>query len=70
LRCSCTAEALRLTGCLSTFRAIRIVQDLGLQHEASPFHNPSPLERARRRLVFWSVFFLDRVISYGTGRCV
>lgn len=47
-----------------------MVQDLGLSHEPSPFHLPSPSERARRRLVFWSVFFLDRVISYGTGRSV
>ncbi|CED82451.1 Transcription factor domain, fungi [Phaffia rhodozyma] len=48
--------------------AIRMLQDLGLHREASIQQEPSDVEIARRRLLFWSVFFLDRVISYGTGR--
>lgn len=50
-----------------TGMAIRVIQDLGMQHEASIQQDGTLIEVARRRLLFWSVFFLDRVISYGAS---
>jgi len=60
--------------------AIRVVQDLGMQHEislaprgegggaATGGLGESQLEEiARRRLLFWSVFLMDRFISWGVG---
>jgi hypothetical protein len=61
-----------------TGMAIRVVQDLGMQHEISLVPHSSSDEPtagvshheqvARRRLLFWAVFLLDRTISWGTGR--
>lgn len=58
--------------------AIRVVQDLGMQHEISLAPHLGEQEGAgggetqreeiaRRRLLFWAVFLLDRFISWGTG---
>ncbi|KAL7410411.1 fungal-specific transcription factor domain-containing protein [Mrakia frigida] len=59
-----------------TGMAIRVVQDLGMQHEISlaprgeggPNNESQREEIARRRLLFWSVFLMDRFISWGVGR--
>lgn len=61
-----------------TGMAIRVVQDLGMQHEISLAPHLGEQEGAgggetqreeiaRRRLLFWAVFLLDRFISWGTG---
>jgi hypothetical protein len=56
--------------------AIRVVQDLGMQHEislaprgdeGSTQTDSQKEEVARRRLLFWSVFLMDRFISWGVG---
>lgn len=67
---SLSFDALRFTG-----MAIRVVQDLGMQHEISlaprgeggPNNESQREEIARRRLLFWSVFLMDRFISWGVG---
>ena len=57
-----------------TGMALRVVQDLGMQHELSLDRGEKgqlgPEQReeiARRRLLFWSVFFSERFINWGTG---
>ena len=63
-----------------TGMAIRVVQDLGMQHEISlaprgedgaaatgSLGESQREEIARRRLLFWAVFLMDRFISWGVG---
>ena len=47
--------------------ALRMAQDLGLQHEAGVLSSANP---RKARLLFWAVVSLDRVTTFGTGRPV
>ncbi|TVY26180.1 putative transcriptional regulatory protein [Lachnellula hyalina] len=47
--------------------AIRTCIDLGLHREAY-YHNVAPYEGQLRRRLFWTVYFLERVIAVSLGR--
>ncbi|KDN42740.1 hypothetical protein K437DRAFT_257767 [Tilletiaria anomala UBC 951] len=50
--------------------ALRMAQDLGLQHESTISSLPDEKQATRARLLFWSVVGIDRIICFGTGRPV
>lgn len=50
--------------------ALRMAQDLGLQHEASIQSIPTEKQQEKARLLFWAVIGLDRITTFGTGRPV
>ncbi|KAN0063875.1 hypothetical protein ACQY0O_003481 [Thecaphora frezii] len=50
--------------------ALRMAQDLGLQHEASVLSIPNEKHQEKARLLFWAVVGLDRITTFGTGRPV
>ncbi|SNX87607.1 uncharacterized protein MEPE_06317 [Melanopsichium pennsylvanicum] len=50
--------------------ALRMAQDLGLQHEVSIQSIPTEKHREKARLLFWAVIGLDRITTFGTGRPV
>ncbi|SJX65408.1 uncharacterized protein SRS1_15679 [Sporisorium reilianum f. sp. reilianum] len=50
--------------------ALRMAQDLGLQHEVSIQSIPNEKHQEKARLLFWAVIGLDRITTFGTGRPV
>uniref|UniRef100_V5GRX5 Zn(2)-C6 fungal-type domain-containing protein n=1 Tax=Kalmanozyma brasiliensis (strain GHG001) TaxID=1365824 RepID=V5GRX5_KALBG len=50
--------------------ALRMAQDLGLQHEVSIQSIPIEKHQEKARLLFWAVIGLDRITTFGTGRPV
>jgi hypothetical protein len=50
--------------------ALRMAQDLGLQHESSVSSMDNEKQVNRARLLFWSVIAIDRITCFGTGRPV
>ncbi|TKY90371.1 hypothetical protein EX895_000369 [Sporisorium graminicola] len=50
--------------------ALRMAQDLGLQHEVSVQSIPNEKHQEKARLLFWAVIGLDRITTFGTGRPV
>lgn len=50
--------------------ALRMAQDLGLQHEASIQSIANDKQQDKARLLFWAVIGLDRITTFGTGRPV
>ncbi|TIB34834.1 hypothetical protein E3P86_02773 [Wallemia ichthyophaga] len=48
--------------------AIRMAFDLGLHNSTVDALFESPDEARRARLLFWTLFVMDRVLSFGTGR--
>lgn len=50
--------------------ALRMAQDLGLQHEVSIQSIPNEKHQEKARLLFWAVVGLDRITTFGTGRPV
>lgn len=50
--------------------ALRMAQDLGLQHEVSIQSIPNEKHQEKARLLFWAVIALDRITTFGTGRPV
>ncbi|TIC36372.1 hypothetical protein E3Q08_04330 [Wallemia mellicola] len=48
--------------------AIRMAFDLGLQNSTDDSLFESPEEARRARLLFWTLFVMDRVLAFGTGR--
>ncbi len=50
--------------------ALRMSQDLGLQHEATISTMQDEKQSNRARLLFWSVVAIDRITCFGTGRPV
>ncbi|CAO3628373.1 unnamed protein product [Mucor hiemalis] len=55
------------SGWLLNCIAVRMSQDIGL-HRSSANWNISQQEKETRRMVWWSVYLLDRWFSSGTGR--
>lgn len=50
--------------------ALRMAQDLGLQHEVSIQSILNEKHQEKARLLFWAVIGLDRITTFGTGRPV
>ncbi|PWN51163.1 hypothetical protein IE53DRAFT_62042 [Violaceomyces palustris] len=50
--------------------ALRMAEDLGLQHEASIMSMPNGKQRERARILFWAIVGIDRITTFGTGRPV